>query len=266
MAPDYAFLTPENESRTLDLPAACTISFIVFYISRDPSTEALTHCRDRLLGRGCFEIHVERPGVIGNVVFRQTGQYLLHEANRVAGDKSLSRGVRLCQEEKIEVVLRDCAVRPLIKVESWNDVHDGKPLDLTRMIQGQAPSDACAAIMAHECKALEAKFLHDSDLLCCHLPLAVGPMVRLVPWLVAFATPTYVGEDDSEMVSKLRRNSVPAKMRLWVAMKHKERWAGTADQRPNSPLCCSDHTSLEARQELAVHVLKGCHAAKSDTL
>ena len=67
-------------------------------------------------------------------------------------------------------------------------------------------------------------------------------------------------------VSKLRRNSVPAKMRLWVAMKHKERWAGTADQRPNSPLCCSDHTSLEARQELAVHVLKGCHAAKSDTL
>src|SRR5438093_1363250 len=88
-------------------------------------------------------------------------------------------------------------------LEGRDDVEDGNACDALGLVEGEAVSDAAAAVVAGDGEALEAEAAHESDGVTPHCSLRIGFVVRRSWWFRAVAVTTQVRGDDGEVAGKL---------------------------------------------------------------
>ena len=114
------------------------------------------------------------------------------------------------------------------------------------MLDAEAPGDARAAIVADDGKTIVAERVHHVDVVLRHRALRVVRVVVAVGRLAAVAVPAQVRQDNREALRQARRDLVPLRMGLRVAVDHQERRTGPADERMNPRARRLDVARLEA--------------------
>ena len=98
-----------------------------------------------------------------------------------------------------------------------------------RMIEAQPVRDARAAVVAGEPEAREAQRAHQLDLVRRHRALRVVDVAGAAVGLRRIAVAAQVAADDGEALGEARRDPVPHRVRLRIAVQQQERRAAAAD-------------------------------------
>lgn len=98
------------------------------------------------------------------------------------------------------------------------------------MVERQAIGGAAAAIVARDREPLEAERRHHRHLIARHGAFGIGRVIGgLGAVEAAFAIAAQIGANHGEFSGEMRRDLVPARMRLGIAVEQQQRRAGAAD-------------------------------------
>src|SRR5438128_7235993 len=95
------------------------------------------------------------------------------------------------------------------------------------MIKRHPMCHARASVMSDNSKRAKAQVLHYLDLILRHHALGISLVFRVTRRFSAVAKPAQIGTNDSELLSQLWRNQMPADMRLRIAVQQENRIAAT---------------------------------------
>lgn len=146
----------------------------------------------------------------------------------IGTDEAHRQVERLCQEKPVIVGFGDGGVERLENVIRRQDVEDGQAGDALGMITRQAVSNASAPVVTDDSEALKPQLRHDLELILCHAAFGVGAVLGVARRFARVAVAAQVGHDNREALGEFRRDEVPHRMRLQVAVKQQDGWSLTA--------------------------------------
>jgi hypothetical protein len=127
-----------------------------------------------------------------------------------------------------------------------DDVEHGRARDAVGMVEREPVGAAPAAIVAGDGEALEAEVRHDRDVVVGHRALGVRLVVVGGRRLGAVAVAAQIGADDRERVRQPRRDRMPHRVRLRVAVEQQQRRAAAAVTDVDGPGAGVDGRGVEA--------------------
>jgi hypothetical protein len=109
------------------------------------------------------------------------------------------------------------------------DVQHGDALDDGGMIQAKPMRDPATAVVPGDPKTREAERAHQLDLIARHRPLRIIGVTLAAVRLRRVAVAAQIAAHDGEALREARRDGVPHRVRLRVAVQQEQRRAAAAD-------------------------------------
>src|ERR1700693_399496 len=98
------------------------------------------------------------------------------------------------------------------------DVEDDQRGEESRIVESQAMSSTCAAIVSHDGKFRESQMFHHFDLILRHGALRISGVILPTRRLAAVAVSAEIGDHQIEVLSQQRCDLAPEYMRFGDAM------------------------------------------------
>jgi hypothetical protein len=168
-------------------------------------------------------------------------------------DHVLGERVRLREPEPVVVAERKRHVRALEVLERGDDVHDAELLDAPGMVEREPVGDARPAVVRRDGEAPVAEMRHQLREVPRHLALGVGRVVRRRRRLERAAVAAQVGAVDGVRLRQRRRDPVPHRVRLRVAVQQQQRRAFAAAPQAQHAAGDLDALERESGEEHAGH-------------